>query len=168
MTAETSPLLAYARNAYSQNGEDGIIERILELIGDTDGWCVEFGAWDGLHLSNCANLVRNRGYHAVLIEANPRKAEELTANYLDYPNVTTLAGFVGWGANDNLDALLEPAPIPPDFDLLSIDIDGNDYHVWNAVTRHRPKIVVIEFNPTIHLDVDWARPPTRTEWAAPA
>lgn len=53
-------LLDYRRNVTSQCGEDGIIEKIFEMIGARNKWCVEFGAYDGKHLSNSYNLI-NRG-----------------------------------------------------------------------------------------------------------
>src|SRR5579872_1690072 len=55
--------------------------------------------------------------------------------------------------------MLVGTPIPRDFDLLSIDIDGNDYHAWAAVKTYRPKAVVIEFNPTIPNEVDFVQEP---------
>lgn len=45
-----------------------------------------------------------------------------------------------------LDAILVKTPIPKDFDLLSIDIDGDDYHVWNSLKNYFPKVVIIEIN----------------------
>jgi hypothetical protein len=57
--------------------------------------------------------------------------------------------FVGFGEGDLLDAMLANHPIPANPDVLSIDIDGNDYYAWAAINRIRAKIVVIEFNPTI-------------------
>jgi hypothetical protein len=72
--------------------------------------------------------------------------------------VHVLEAYVGTTPQDGLDALLARTPIPLDFDVLSIDIDGNDYHVWAAVARHRPKIVVIEYNPTIPTAVDFVQP----------
>jgi hypothetical protein len=69
-TQEDTSLSAFARNVTSQCGEDGIIERILSIMTDKDGWCVEFGAWDGKHLSNTYNLIHNKGYSAVLIESS--------------------------------------------------------------------------------------------------
>jgi len=151
-------LATYAANVYSQYGEDGILERILELIDDGNRWCVEFGAWDGLHLSNCANLIRNHGYAGVFIEADEARFAQLEANYENIPNATTLRAFVGFGPGDNLDTLLADVDVPGDPDVLSIDIDGNDYHTWAAIHRLRPKIVCIEFNPTVPNDVEYVQP----------
>ena len=65
------------KNIYSQNGEDGIIEYLLDKIEDKDYWCCEFGAWDGQHLSNTFNLVSNRNYNAVYIEGDESKYQDL-------------------------------------------------------------------------------------------
>jgi hypothetical protein len=147
----------WAADVFSQTGEDGIIDRILTIIGERDNWAVEFGAWDGLHFSNCANLFRNKDYSGVFVEANPVKYKDLLANYEKYPKVKALNTFVGFGPKDNLDVLLAGIPIPQNFDFLSIDIDGNDYHVWNAITKLRPKLIVVEFNPTIPTEVDYVQ-----------
>lgn len=147
----------YESNVTSQSGEDGIIEKILETLGETDGWCVEFGAWDGKHLSNTYNLTENKGYSAVLIEANPEKFTTLDKTYKNKPEIVTLNAFVGFDEDDNLDTLLEPTAIPETFDVLSIDIDGNDYHVFAAMTRYKPKIVVVEFNHTIPSHIDFVQ-----------
>lgn len=158
MGADLDDLLnRFAVDVYSQAGEDGVIEHVLDTIGERDGWCVEFGAWDGLHLSNCANLLRNRDYSGVLIEASAARFRELTKNYVDFPKVTVPNAFVGFRSSDNLDSLLEDVAIPERFDFLSIDIDGNDFHVWKAISRFRPKVVCIEFNPTIPNEVDFVQ-----------
>ena len=57
----------FAGNVTSQNGEDGLIAKALSLLPDLTLWCVEFGAWDGKHLSNTYDLVDSKGYHVVLI-----------------------------------------------------------------------------------------------------
>jgi hypothetical protein len=150
-------LLDYAANVFSQNGEDGILARVLDLLPDTDGWCVEFGAWDGQHLSNTCNLIQERDYAGVLIEADRKKYFELSERYADNPKITALNRFVGFGCDDNLDCLLANTPVPRDFDLLSIDIDGNDYHVWGALSRYTPKVVCIEYNCTIATEVDFVQ-----------
>jgi hypothetical protein len=61
-------LLDFKSDTYSQTGEDGIIKKILEIIPQNDKWCVDFGAWDGLYLSNTRNLIETKGYSAILIE----------------------------------------------------------------------------------------------------
>ena len=150
-------LLEFATNVHSQKGEDGIIAKILEVIGSTRGWCVEFGAWDGEHLSNTYNLIANHGFSAVLIEGSAERFKVLVDRFRANPRVVPINAFVGFTAQDGLDAILAAAPIPLDFDVLSIDIDGNDYHAWKAVTRYRPKLVVIEFNPTIPSAVEFVQ-----------
>lgn len=62
---------------------------------------------------------------------------------------------VGFSQQDGLDALLSATSVPRDFDFLSIDIDGNDYHVWKAMQQYEPKALVIEFNPTVPSAVNF-------------
>ena len=142
-------LSEYKRDVYSQSGEDGIIEKILELLPEKDKWCVEFGAWDGISLSNTRNLIESKGYAAVLIEGDKSKFRKLQNNLPAKGNVIARNQYVGFTREDGLDRILSDVAIPGDFDLLVIDIDGNDYHCWKAVEKYRPKVVVIEFNPTI-------------------
>ena len=72
---DEAPFSKFFGNVYSQNGEDGVIEEILNRIGwsDLSLWAAEFGAWDGKYLSNCFNLVRNCGWFGLFIEANDKK-----------------------------------------------------------------------------------------------
>jgi hypothetical protein len=155
MSKSSTWLLEHQSNVYSQTGEDGVIEKILDTLPVRDSWCVEFGAWDGKYLCNVRNLIEHKGYSAVLVEANKEKFSELQESYKDYPNVFLVNQFVGFQTNDNLDNILENKPIPLDFDFLSIDIDGNDYHVWKVVDKYKPKVVCIEFNPTMPIAVEF-------------
>jgi hypothetical protein len=139
----------YAKNVYSQSGEDGIVTKALSILPKTTGWCVEFGAWDGQHLSNTFNLVANHNYHAILIEADPKRFSELRSSYPHSDRAIFINALVGFDPDTNLDCLLRAQPVPKDFDLLSIDIDGNDYSVWEAIEAYRPRLVLIEYNPTI-------------------
>ncbi|MDQ6630469.1 MAG: hypothetical protein M3Y82_01785 [Verrucomicrobiota bacterium] len=148
-------LLEYAKNIYSQTGEDGVLSKILDMLGTRDRWCVEFGAWDGQHLSNTFSLIQNSGYSGVLIEGSRKRYEDLLKRFGSNSKVIALNSFVGFKSDDGLDKLLVDTPIPKDFDLLSIDIDGNDYHVWDAVSSYFPKVVCVEFNPSIPTEVDF-------------
>lgn len=159
MTRDPLWPLAHAADVHSQNGEDGITLAILECFPERQRWVVEFGAWDGLHISNSRHLIDDHGYSAVLIEGNVERARRLGQTYAHKPDVHTQQGFVGFTAADGLDTILAKTPIPKDFDYLSIDIDGNDLHVWKACTEYRPKLVCIEFNPTIPTEVSFVQPP---------
>lgn len=151
------PLADYAANVYSQAGEDGVIAEIFKRIGTTNRWCVEFGAWDGQVLSNSRALLTT-GWSGVLIEGDPTKAAALSRLYETRPDVVTLPSMVGWAGDQQLDRILSETQLPNDFDLLSIDIDGNDYHVWASLVQYRPRLVVIEFNPTIPNGIDFVQP----------
>jgi hypothetical protein len=157
MMKSSTWLLEHQENIYSQSGEDGVIEKVLDTLPDRDNWCVEFGAWDGKYLCNVRNLVENKGFSSVLIEASKQKFAELTDNYKGHPNVFLVNQFVGFQVDDNLDNILGNTPIPVNFDFLSIDIDGNDYHVWKVVDKYRPKSICIEFNPTIPIEIDFVQ-----------
>ncbi len=148
----------FAKNVTSQYGENGIIEKALEIMGDNNKWCVEFGSWDGKKCSNTYNLISEKGYSAVLIEGSSKRFKDLQKTFEENKDVILLNAFVGFEKENSLDVLLKPTPIPVNFDVFSIDIDGNDYHTWNAVKDYKPKIVVIEFNPTISPEVEFVQP----------
>lgn len=159
----------FEKNFYSQTGEDGVIAKALSILPIRDRWCVEFGAWDGKHLSNTYNLVENDQYSVLLIEGDKKKHSELCRDYPFKDRGTFVNNFVGWTAADGLDSILKNYPIPRDFDFLSIDIDGNDYHVWKAVETYKPKLVLIEFNPTSSNRFEYIQPadPNRNQSNSP-
>ena len=151
-------LTDFATNVNSQTGEDGIIKKILSVIPNGPKWAVEFGAWDGKYLSNTCSLVENEDFNAIFIEADMARYLELKKHYSNNRKVICLNAFVGFNQKDNLDYVLRDTEVPPDFTVLSIDIDGNDYHVWKAACRLRPKVVCIEYNPTIATGVKFVQP----------
>lgn len=140
-------LTQYASNVTSENGEDGIISAALDLLPGKKGWCIGFGAWDGRLASNTYNLIHSRNYRGVLIEQDAQRFRDLQSTHGSGKNILLNAS-VGFTEADSLDALLPPE-VPKDPDLLSIDIDRNDYHAWAAIKSFRPKLVAIEFNATI-------------------
>jgi len=143
-------------------GEDGVLHEILRRIGVLDArrakWCVEFGAWDGVHLSNTCNLIENHGFRAVMIEAGRKRFRQLCRNWPG-EEVIKINRFVTLDGADRLDAILGETALPADFDLLSIDIDGCDYHVWESLQDYRPKLVIVEYNSTLPVDIPYVQPP---------
>lgn len=134
--------LIYEQNEFSQNGEDGIIEALFSRIGVSSKTCCEFGAWDGIHFSNCRKLIL-QDWQAVLIEGNPHRFDRLRSVYQDNPKVICLRSFVDAHSN-RLDTLLDQCNIRA-LDFLSIDIDGLDYDIYESLSI-RPKVVCIEVN----------------------
>jgi hypothetical protein len=145
-------------DAHTDETYTALVAKMINMLPQRNNWCVDFGAWDGLVGSDSRNLVVNHGFSAVLIEGNKDRFRDLQRNYAGNKNVFTFNKFVGFGADDGLDAILKTTPIPQDFDFLVTDIDGNDYHVWAAVANYHPKIVCIEFNPTIPPEVRFIQP----------
>lgn len=146
-----SPLLSFSKNIYSQAGEDGIIEEICKIIPEIPRIFCEFGAWDGTHLSNCAHLAQNKDWEGLFIEGKPDRYQDLVKTYTNNPKITCLNAWVTSHGPHSLDAILA-SYMQSRIGILSIDIDGNDYHVWRAL-HQKPTLVVIEINPTIPNDV---------------
>ncbi|TSC70161.1 MAG: iron ion binding protein [Parcubacteria group bacterium Gr01-1014_49] len=151
-------LLSFARNVTSQHGEDGIIERIFQIIGEGEKWCVELGALNGTHDSNVWHLVKEKGWSGVLIEADKTQFERLQKEYAGIDRAHCISAFVSFEGEDALDRVFARTPLPKDFDLFSLDIDGNEYHVWESLADYRPRVVVVEFNQTIPNDVTFIQP----------
>ncbi len=157
-------IIKHPANVYSQSGEDGILLKILETLPETDKWCVEFGAADGILFSNTRNLILNHNYSAILIEGNKKAYKKLSENYRPFRNVLCMNNIVGFQRNQKLDHILSESivemenRIPLDFDFLSMDVDGNEYHIWESLELFKPKVVCIEYNPSIPTEVEFVQP----------
>ncbi|MCG6919905.1 MAG: hypothetical protein LJF15_02300 [Acidobacteria bacterium] len=135
----------YAKTIFCQSGEDGILEKIFEVIPPTARFVIEFGAGDGVLYSNARRLIVREGWGALLIEGDEELAATLARNYVGFPGVRAVHAWVFPG---NVELLFEENGVPHDLDLLVIDIDSNDYYVWRAIRDYRPKVVQIEYNGT--------------------
>jgi len=143
----------YSKNYYSQNGEDGILLEIFNRLQIENGYACEFGAWDGKHLSNTFNLIESKNWFCVMIEADEDKYHELKHTAKSFKRITPLNKKVHYldGKGERLDSILSNTSIPIEFDLLSIDVDSCDYHIWKSLKKYRPKVVVIEHSGLIEF-----------------
>ena len=142
----------HGHNVFSQFGEDGIIGKIFDAIGTSSQVCIEFGAWDGLYLSNTANLW-TKGWKGILIEADKTKYEQLLHN-TSGRDCHCLHARVNWTGPNTLENILARSGLSSGIDLLSIDVDGDDYHIFKSLTNVRPRVVLCEYNPTIPVHID--------------
>lgn len=138
-------LTRFGRKAYSQNDEDGIILEIFRRIGERDRRFVEFGVQTGAECNTALLLMA--GWSGLWLEGSGRyvrEARRIHRPALDEGRLTVRETMV---TAENIDALIsEWAGGPGEIDLLSIDIDGNDYWVWQAIETVRPRVVAIEYN----------------------
>jgi hypothetical protein len=148
-----STLENYRKNIYSQNGEDGVIEELCRRLKILSGSFVEFGAWDGIFLSNTYNLLKN-GWNGVYIEGDTDKYHQLVNNLASFQDaIVTMNAYVEPVGENSLDNLLKKTLLKTDFDLLSIDIDSLDWYIWRSLINYQPKIVVIEINSAIPVGI---------------
>ena len=153
-----SSLNKFEKKIYSQFGEDGIVQEIIKRISkkNLDKWCVEFGAKDGISDSNTYNLIKNLDYNAVLIEGDKKFFNELKRN-IKSDKVVKLNKLVSFEGSNKLENILQDTKIPKNFDFLSIDIDGCDYHIFEQLELFTPKIICIEFNHMIPNEVEFVQ-----------
>ena len=156
-TRKNNWLMDYKKNITTVRGEDGILSKIFEII-EGDKWCAEFGAADGKISSNTWNFIVNEGWSAVLIEADKKKFKQLIKTYENINQAYCLNMFINFSGSNSIDNILSKTPIPQSFDLISIDIDGNDYHIWKSIKNYNPKVVIIEYNPSFPNHEEFIQP----------
>lgn len=148
-------LLDFVSDVHSQCGQDGVLAKLFEMMQIDSGYCIEFGAWDGVHLSNTRNLLKTGRWGGCLMELDNNRFHKLNELYKERDDVAIVQRAVGIDKGDSLDDILDSVGAPESPDFLSIDIDSDDYHVWNALERYSPKVVLIENNPYIPFYVEY-------------
>lgn len=131
--------------AYSQNGEDGILLYVFSLIGMGQRRCVEICAGDGLQC-NSANLIINHGWHGLLVDGDEALIERGRAYYARHGDTFCFPPRLlhSWITRENVNSLLRTNGFEGSIDLLSLDIDGVDYWIWDALEAVRPRVVIAE------------------------
>lgn len=150
-------LHGYKHISCSQYGENGILAALFKHKGIKNGYFCEFGAWDGQHLSNTYAMYE-KGWQGCYIEGPSTRYEDLKRN-INKPGVALVCAFVMPAGENCLDEILKRnMPAGRELDLLSIDIDSDDLAIWKSLKQVRPKVVCIDFNPTIPIDVRHENP----------
>jgi hypothetical protein len=128
---------------FSQWGEDGIIQYLLRHIKIDRKIFVEFGVED-YRESNTRFLLVNNNWTGLVLDGNSTNIRNLKTSRIYWAyNIKAGHAFV---TAENINELLTENGVTGEIGLLSIDIDGNDFWVWRAITVVNPIIVVIEYN----------------------
>jgi hypothetical protein len=130
---------------FSQFEEDGILLYLFSLIGEGSKTFIEIGANDGIN-SNCSNLAVHFGWSGLFFEGNEKLIRRGRKFYAKiptpyHPKPTYVQAII---RRENINELITENGLSGEIELLSIDIDGNDYWVWDAITVVQPKVVIIE------------------------
>ncbi len=132
-------------SVYSQNGEDGILLALFSLLGATDHRFIEFGIGNPLE-SNTTNLALNFGWSGMLIDFGPQQVAAAEKLYSECENPGRVRVVRSLITPQNINEVFASNGFEGEIDLLSLDIDGNDYWVWEAIQVVQPRVVVIEYN----------------------
>jgi hypothetical protein len=138
---------------YSQHDEDGIIQEIVHRLGGVPRTFVEFGVGDGLE--NNTLLLLKQGWSGLWIDASPENAGAIRNRFDACIGNGTLSFLERMITRENINELINTR-FGGEIGLLSIDIDGNDYYVWDAIEVVSPRIVVIEYNAKFPPPLKWS------------
>lgn len=138
---------------FSQNGEDGIIEEIFKRIGTTNKFFVEFGAANGLWNNTTHLLIKD--WKGLWIEGDEECIAEIKTKFARLIDKKKLIIRKDYVTPENVEDLFKEARVLQDFDLCSIDIDGNDYWVWQAIREFKPRVMTIEYNSLFRPETKW-------------
>jgi len=153
------PLSEVGFKVYSQTDEDGILLYIFALIGTTNRRCVEICAGDGREC-NTANLIINHRWLALLFDGHEQRVERGRSYYKRHPATFVYPPtFVhAWITSENVNELIEQHGFRGEIDLLSLDLDGVDYWVWQAIDVIAPRVVVLEYQDILGPERSWTVP----------
>lgn len=132
---------------FSQNGEDGILLYLFSLLGTVNKKAVDIGAGHGL-VGNTANLIVNHGWRGLLLDGNEDNVRYGNAFYATCRDTCLRPPIFAqaWITVDNVNELITRHGYGGEIDLLSLDIDGMDYWIWQAIECAQPRVVVLEYN----------------------
>jgi hypothetical protein len=140
----TKTLSAHGYKVFSQSDEDGIINAIFGRIGLTNKTFVEFGVGDGLENNTVALLYE--GWSGLWIEGSGDLCQKISRDFASAIASGQLKLINSFVTPENINDLISREIKVSEIDLLCIDIDGNDAHVFDRITCVNPRVIVFEYN----------------------
>jgi hypothetical protein len=139
----TGPLWQYEFKVFSQWGEDGIIQFLVNHLEIAHRTFIEFGVED-FSESNCRFLLMKDYWQGFVIDGSEKNIARLRSSYFYWQ--TQLSCKTSFITRENVASLLDESGFDKELGILSVDIDGVDYHVLDALTQWRPAILIVEYN----------------------
>jgi hypothetical protein len=134
---------------FSQRGEDGIIQYLINNIDIPNKVFVEFGV-ENYTESNTRFLLINNNWAGLVIDGSKEHVQYIKSSFIYWKyDLTAYNSFI---TKDNINELIGSYTSCKDIGLLSVDIDGNDYWVWEAIDVINPRIVICEYNSIFGAD----------------
>jgi hypothetical protein len=151
--ADEKRLLKFGYRVYSQSDEDGILHEIFRRIGVASRTFIEIGCGDGLENNSLFLLLQ--GWRGFWIEASTRRiaaAKKSAARFVKQGALRIEQHFL---TAKNTEAIVSGVAPAAQIDLLSVDIDGNDYYILQEIHSLSARVVVVEYNAKFPPDVRW-------------
>jgi hypothetical protein len=148
-------LIEFEFKVYSQWGEDGIIDHLIQSIPIPNKVFVEFGVETYVE-ANSLFLLKHRNWKGLVIDGSPENVESIKRGGVFWKY--DLAAVCSFITQENIDNIISDNGVSGDIGLLSVDIDGNDYWVWKAITCIAPRIVICEYNSLFGLSANVSVP----------
>ena len=139
----------YEFKVFSQWGEDGMLQRLTQILDIPNKTFIEFGVEDFLE-SNCRFLLMKDNWQGFVIDGSEHNINRLKKSYFYWG--THLEAVHSFVTRENINALLHQSGFDPDLGILSIDLDGVDYYVLEAIDFFKPRILVCEYNAVLGGD----------------
>jgi hypothetical protein len=153
---DSRSLTRHGFKVYSQNDEDGIIEAIFSRIGEGGKRFVEIGVGNGLE--NNTSYLLQKGWSGAWLDADAGRAEFISREFAGLIKAGRLTFRLIFVSAAGIDDVLAEMQVPADVDLLSLDIDGNEWWIWHCLERIRPRAVVVEYNAGLGPSLPWKMP----------
>ena len=133
---------------FSQSDEDGIIQYLINTLPIENKTFIEFGV-ENYEESNTRFLLVNNHWQGMVLDACEADIRYIKNDNIHWQYDLQVKGT--WITRDNINALLDESGFSKDVGLLSVDLDGNDYWIWEAIHSIRPRIVIVEYNSVFGL-----------------
>ena len=133
--------------SFSQSGEDGILHFVFSIIGTTNRRVLEICAGDGIEC-NAANLIVNHGWQGLLFDGDENNIKKGQSFYARCPDTSAWPAILrqAWITAENINDLICQNKFDGELDLFSLDLDGNDYWIWDAINCISPRVVILEYD----------------------